>query len=507
VTKRLLNPRIWCVLSATVFPSHSIAQQEPAQDQLKRIIEAYGRNRERFRSMKVHWKRTDRVTDAWLEARYAQAEALDQRAENLVDSRENTNDESDPLRAESTEFSASTLAHREAANLRNQAQAIRAEAANRRVSLEQYSLFAKDEGWLQIRVAPENWGLGKSESEWRLPETSAYDASTSPPSLPALLLDFYLLSETSAPSTFSDGLPPARIRVWHGGYSRSANSWVHGVLTNNWRLDDRNIVPPFGVTEPSRATTTYLSAYDQMLLRAPPDSSDFAISEIKDPSGGGPRILLELRGAVAPPNNRIVPADIARYGDKLVARSLTRLTLDPARAYLPTRVEWDVELSLDGRRLPNPIGARPHTVLEDTVIQSIPGAGYYPTKGVVRNFGLDVGESPKLYSVEELLARTAKAAPLVLHDEQIWHAVEVGLDSSAIGSSLIGFPLGETLLDETRGAAVVIQRHGALRIHEKAFLPWLLITMMLAGWLLFGLAVGARRCVYRIRRSAPARAA
>lgn len=98
----------------------------------------------------------------------------------------------------------------------------------------------------------------------------------------------------------------------------------------------------------------------------------------------------------------------------------------------------------------------------------------------------------------------AGKGPLVATEETTWQVVKLEANGPFREDFRMPFPKGTQYMDQRTGESHIAGQEG----WEGTFLPWMLCLVIVCGWAVFGMVVGARTLIRRsARREALTRAA
>jgi hypothetical protein len=168
---------------------------------------------------------------------------------------------------------------------------------------------------------------------------------------------------------------------------------------------------------------------------------------------GNETYVLEYK-ELMPQERWLPPNEIKEYGDRAKLYHVTRAYVDLNQGCLPLKMDWSAHSFLDGKRVPRkPLG--PFRVLDGVEIERIEEGGYYPIKGVIREYGSDhtwKGRRPNLAE----LAAGAEVPPVVLNQEKRWEVLKIEANIPMPDEMFaLPFPQDTLYLDSTAGKLYV----------------------------------------------------
>lgn len=271
-------------------------------------------------------------------------------------------------------------------------------------------------------------------ASWQFP-----DEPLKPETLVTAYREFYIISY----------LGEQGVRSWN--FSRSGRSV--GSVGPEEQLVYQSL-PPLGAPR---------AVHDTALLHVIDQYFRIAVDQLqlvgKETIGGVVTYVLE-HAQEAPRGSWLAPDP--KYAERLRLIRTTRAWVAPELGFLPLRMEWSSRRELDGKpidagRTP-PRGWKPYQVVEDVQILKVGDAGFYPVKGVVRNYMVEVNwRPPQTLSFEDLMAgRTLESIPYQLREETAWEAVKVEANIPMADEMFaLPFPQGTVYVDRDEGKQYV----------------------------------------------------
>lgn len=408
------------------------------------LFDRYRANFDAFSTLKVRWKRVQSHTAAAVASEEAQIVALQSRIAEM-----------DPDAPKYHE-------------LNQQLNARRTIRGGMGVPRPLFQTFLTDRKRFMLRSAPAGWEVGHPGDDWKLPDVPVTEASMTRDYQGFELVSF-------------DGDPAHGYR-WITPFAGGASAMIRARLYQ----DDRNELPPLAVNRLLEGRPRH--PLDEFFNN---DPKTFRAVR-REAIDGRPAVLIEqaLDGSLRSlGTGRPQPGGAGKGFEQL---GVTRAWIDPERGGLPLRIEWSQELRKDGQLQPGT--GKPYKVLEVTEILSVGGA-FYPTRGMIRTYGLAPAEAAK-----NAAGKPYDASALVPYEETTWHAARVEANVPLGESFALPFPKGSYYYDEIHGYSMRAGEEG----QDHSRLPWALCGALAGGWIVYAFYAGTRALVGRRRAAATA---
>jgi hypothetical protein len=143
-----------------------------------------------------------------------------------------------------------------------------------------------------------------------------------------------------------------------------------------------------------------------------------------------------------------------RYQGKLEKRASTRAYIDPARGFLPVRIEHGAGHYFNGRLLTYD-NVPSHTVVSVTRFLNPAGGGWYPADGGIVRLTMDPTKNSSGLSLEKELEGSAKPVPLVVMDATNWKTLKIETPISSPDIFGIDFPIDTEYFDITTNKTMI----------------------------------------------------
>ncbi len=419
------------------------------------VVAGYVAHRDRITTLRVQSTRTRVRTLAWSAAMIKQAEAIEARIA----------EDDQATEAAERPYNAPQLAQ-QAAGLRSQA----AQGGDMTLPSTDY--------WT------DRYGI---QFRFRIPIGAAPSAfPDDPPTTAALGTTYRNTIIVSSPG------PGAPVATWNGSQNGMAPT---GGIFKSYRVGDAKLIatPPFGVVRPDWGLP--LNPYDEF-YEGPGEFPRVVGRAVID---GRPTLILERRTAAMPPRSFLTESEFQRLGTRLRRSTLIRAWVDPARGYLPLRLEWDAEALLDGKLIAPPAGTKPNRVIEEVVLREVAPGIFYPSSGAIREYQPDPsykGPTPTVAAWVEQGTEGTAGPPVVLVETVAWAAPVVEVGRPMAGIFALEFPVGTTYYDEVRQRNTIRGRE----FFDGPGLPLALAGGVAGLWVAAGLAYLAWRRFRRPRR-------
>ena len=381
-------------------------------------------NTKAFKTLKLQWRRDATRTEEWATHEKMVIRDLEAKASALA----NTTDEYHEL---SQEINRRTQPFAQLLAPRRMVQSYRTNRV----------------GYLAC-AAPVNWDAIHSGPDWYLP-----DEPVTAESMRTTFPNFFLGAYTGDPTKGFMWCTPLL------GGTVSAQ-----VRRLNYYADEHNYFPPLGVEKSEWGSDVLWHPID-LFFRA--DFKQFTTVG-RETIGGHEAVVIESRKET--PRQKTQAANLRFF-------EINRAWIDPERGALPLRIEWSYLEEIDGKPAPGKLlGKNPWKVLETTEILDVEGGGFYPSKGIIKEYG------PMLTKVDTTTPE-ARLPFSILQESTTWEAAKIEANQPINQEFTIPIPKGTYYYNE-------IMNYTVLAGHEyqnQSKLPWSLCAGIIGGWLIYSL--------------------
>lgn len=421
----------------------------PSPPSPREMSNLFRKNFDAFRSLEVQWRRDQGRTAEWAAMQERTYDRLAAAIEAAGTGVENEHE----LRQQ----------------LNNQRQVI----LEGRRSKSVFQTFLTDRTRFMLRTAPPNWGFTHGDDSWLMP-----DVPVTATSLKATYAGFAVLSYAGAPTQgFRNWVPQSYPPMGSGQKTRLNPTGEAGQF------------PPLGVDRADWGKEWH--PIDAFFKDGPESLRTVGLATVD----GHETVVVERRTKNEHPRSFLTEAEFRAHGSRVEQFEVARAYLDPRSGGLPRKIEWDIERFYDGKPLPRPGSSRPYRVLDGVEIVAVEGAGFYPVRGRDQLFGQDPKWTGPMNTFGNELAGRVHDFPMVVHEETTWHAAMVKGDITPDETFSLPFPDGSYYYDEISGRTELAGREG----RDEAWLPRTLLGVVLAGWVVYGVATLATAMLLRRR--------
>jgi hypothetical protein len=402
------------------------------------LFAQFRNNTKAFHTLKLQWRREANRTPEWIAQEKTAIQDLEAKAAAL----DNTTDDYHELNQE---------IHR-----RNQAfpQLL---GARRMVQA-----YRTDRVRFRVCTAPVNWNAINAGPDWSLPDEPVTEES-----MKTTFNNFSFVAYAGDPNGgFMTGMPMG------GGFLSAQVRRLNS-------FGDRNLFPPLGVEKAEWGVPDLWHPIDAFFRDGPAEFSTVGRETID----GHEVVVIERRAEPSPQKGQATNRRVF---------IITRAWLDPKRGALPMRITWSYLEEIDGKPSPATLLAKnPWQVLETTEILEVKNAGFYPSKGTIKQYGpMSTGAAP---------TKSATLVPFsIVEETTTWEVAKIEANEPITGPFTIPIPKGTYYYDEVLGYQV----RAGYELKNQTKLPWSLCGVIIGGWAVYGLvAVSLRRS--RRRASVP----
>lgn len=438
------------------------------------LVAGYRQNRFLFQNMRLVWLRRHGYLPGWhanMQQRIKQEEAQ---------------------AARPGETPESAAQHRNAAGRYRKVLAM-PESTRGEELLQEY-LGDRANSRFQMRVAPAGWVKDHPSPPWGFPQ----DKVTAD-SLRGVYERFFIYA-------FDKGLGDS-YRAWAG--LRRDDNYLASVLASPREMPT-TFFPPLAVEDQNRGKQWH--PLDEFFSWRVEEMNVLGKADL---DGHATYVLEHLRAD--PFAGSYLPEGRLRekYKDRYKHMFSTRAWIDTARGCLPLRITREAYFTLDGRVTQPPF---PLQTLEQVAVERVEGGGYYPVKGVIREWTDDETVPIDYFGsdaeFEKLITGERRLRPRVAAEEVSWHVGGVRVNCTAPDDFALPFPEktlyadeiqrktlitgeGQTLLDNAIGPEGKQQQFEPADLSAPVF-TWLVsgnlvCVALLGGWFLFRRRASRRR--------------
>jgi hypothetical protein len=326
---------------------------------------------------------------------------------------------------------------------------------------ERARLLSQAEGYLGMAAHPKNiaptvvrqdFWTDRTGFQMRLPSPSLGDQQTEwryPPSAPGIDTKALLTHYKDTAIICFDGRADNGFRVWDG-YTKG-DIHVAGIQKSAADSDSTHF-PPLGLVNPEWGSSWH--PFDDFF--AGPIEQLRVVREER--VAGRRTYVVERVSETQHKELRLKPEHIKRFGERIKIFDIVRAWVDPARGYIPLKMEWDGEKWYDGKLIaPLKKKIPSFRIIDNVEIRQVAGTqGYYPVRCEMHLYAVEAGYRGPFVTVGDVIeGKQPVVGPNRLDQECLWEVSLVEANRDMSGLLSLRFPDNTAYYDARQSRAFV----------------------------------------------------